>query len=123
MNGHLSLSKLVPIPLLGITFHFTQPGGVLLLLTGPLLFSVVRLQEGLLCVLLFISSASFAEYLLCAAGFPSGGVVKNPPASAGDPNSIPGEENGNSPQYSCLENSVDREAWRATVHGVTKSRT
>ena len=34
-----------------------------------------------------------------------------------------GEGNGNPLQYSCLENSMDREAWRATVHGVTKSQT
>ena len=33
----------------------------------------------------------------------------------------PGEGNGNPFQYSCLENSMDREAWQATVHGVTKS--
>ena len=31
--------------------------------------------------------------------------------------------NGNPLQYSCLENSMDREAWQVTVHGVTKSRT
>ena len=34
-----------------------------------------------------------------------------------------GEENGNPLQYSCLENSMDRGAWWATVHGVTKSQT
>ena len=34
-----------------------------------------------------------------------------------------GEGNGNPLQYSCLENSMDREAWQATVHGVTTSRT
>ena len=33
----------------------------------------------------------------------------------------PGEGNSNPLQYSCLENSMDREAWQATVHGVTKS--
>ena len=33
----------------------------------------------------------------------------------------PGGGNGNSLQYSCLENSIDREDWRATVHRVTKS--
>ena len=32
----------------------------------------------------------------------------------------PGEGNGNPPQYSCLENSMDRGAWRATVHGAPK---
>ena len=31
-----------------------------------------------------------------------------------------GEGNGNPLQYSCLENSMDRGAWQATVHGVTK---
>ena len=49
--------------------------------------------------------------------------------NAGDLGSIPGlgrspgEENGNPLQYSCLENPMDGEAWRATVHGVPKSRT
>ena len=35
----------------------------------------------------------------------------------------PGEGNGNPLQYSCLEDPMDREAWQATVHGVTKSET
>ena len=35
----------------------------------------------------------------------------------------PGEENGNPLQFSCLENSMDRGAWWATVYGVTKSQT
>ena len=48
---------------------------------------------------------------------------------AGDMGSVPGlerppeEGNGKSLQYSCLENPRDREAWRATVRGVTKSWT
>ena len=59
-------------------------------------------------------------------------MVKNPPAKAGDlreAGSIPGsgrfsgEENGNLLQYSCLENSMDRGAWWAAVHGVAQSRT
>ena len=47
----------------------------------------------------------------------------------GDQGSIPGlgsfsgGGNGSPLQYSCLENSMDREAWQATVHGVTKSQT
>ena len=59
-------------------------------------------------------------------GFPGGSVVKNPPANAGDSGLIswsgrsPGEGNGNPLQYSCLENPMDRGAWQATVHGVTK---
>ena len=50
-------------------------------------------------------------------------MVKNPPVNAGDVDSIPasgrssGEENGNSLQYSCLGNPMDRGAWQATVHG------
>ena len=35
----------------------------------------------------------------------------------------PGEGNGNPLQYSCLENSVNRGAWQATVHGAAKSQT
>ena len=50
-------------------------------------------------------------------------MVKNPPANAGDVGSIPGEGNGSPLQYSCLGNPMDRGAWRATAHGVTKSRT
>ena len=61
-----------------------------------------------------------------------GEVLKNYPANAGDSRdsglipgsgSFPGEGNGNPLQYSCLENSMDRGAWWATVHGVTKSQT
>ena len=64
--------------------------------------------------------------------FPGGSVVKNLPANAGDAGDVdsipglrrsPGEGNGNPFQYSCLENPTDREAWWATVRGVTKSRT
>ena len=59
-------------------------------------------------------------------------VVKNPPANAGDmrdtgsiPGSgrFPGEEHSNSLQCSCLENPMDRGAWQATVHSVSKSQT
>jgi len=60
-------------------------------------------------------------------------VVKNLPANAGDPGELlwfnpwvgktPGERNGNLLQYSCLENSMDRGAWWATIHGVTQSQT
>ena len=56
-------------------------------------------------------------------------MVKNLPANEGDMDSIPGlgispgEGNDNPLQYSCLENPMDRGAWRATVHGVAKSQT
>ena len=61
--------------------------------------------------------------------FPDGSVLKNLPANAGDAGLIPGSwrppggGNGNSLQYSCLENSMERDAWWATVHGVAKSWT
>ena len=57
-------------------------------------------------------------------------VVKNPLANAGDARNMGpisasershGGGHGNSLQYSCLENPMDRGAWWATVHGVTKS--
>ena len=60
-------------------------------------------------------------------GFPGGSAVKNTPSNVGDAGSIPelgrypGEVNGNPLQYSCLENSMDTGAWRATVCVVTKS--
>ena len=56
-------------------------------------------------------------------------MVKNLPANAGDTRDAgliprlgrsPGIGNGNSLQYSCLENSMDRGAWWATVHGVAE---
>ena len=59
-------------------------------------------------------------------GLPSGSDGKESSCKAGDLGSIPGsgksprERNGNPVQYSCLENSSDREAWQATVHGVTE---
>ena len=59
-------------------------------------------------------------------------MIKNPPTNAGDARDMssipgsgrsPGVGNGNSLQYSCFENSMDREAWQAIVHGVTASQT
>ena len=53
-------------------------------------------------------------------------MVKNPPANAGDMGLIlglgrsPGKENGNPLQYSCLGNPIDRGAWQAIVHRVSK---
>ena len=56
-------------------------------------------------------------------------VAKNPPANAGDMRHVGlipgsgrslGEGNGNPLQYSCLENPMDRGAWRATVHSVAE---
>ena len=69
--------------------------------------------------------------VLGTKGFPGGSVVKNPPANARDTrdmSSIPGWRrppragSGNPLQYSCLENSLDRGACQAIVHGVEKSQ-
>ena len=63
------------------------------------------------------------------SGFPGGSDSKESAHSAGDLGLIPGwgrspgEGNGYLLDYSCLENSMDRRPWHATVHGVTKSWT
>jgi len=66
---------------------------------------------------------------ILVGGFSGGSDGKESSCNAGDPGSIPGsgrspgEGNGNLLQYSCLEKSVDRAAWWATVDGVAKSWT
>ena len=68
------------------------------------------------------------EALVSALGFPGGSGGKESGFNAGDRDLVPGsgrspgEGNGNLLQYSCLENSMDGETWRATVHGVAKSQ-
>jgi len=70
--------------------------------------------------------ATFIDFFF---GFPGGSDSKESACSVGDPDSVPGlgrssgEGNGNPLQYSCLEKSVDKGAWQATVHGVSKSWT
>ena len=70
--------------------------------------------------------------LMYNVGFPGGSVVKNWPASVGDTEDLgsipgwgrsPGVGIGNPLQYSCLENPIDRRAWRAKFHGVAKGWT
>ena len=88
------------------------------------------LQQGLLATWIIFLSAIFKT------AFPiiehCGVVVKNPPANAGDTRDVglmfelgrsPGEGNVKPLQYSCLENSIDRGAWQATVHGIPKGQT
>ena len=64
---------------------------------------------------------------MLSSGFPGGSVVKNLPTNAGESVSVPGfgrspgKGNSNPLQYPCLENPMDRGAWQATVHRVTKS--
>ena len=73
----------------------------------------------------YLSSSSFAfQFSVDLIG---GLEVKASACNAGDLGSIlglgrsPGERSGNPLQYSCLENPIDRGAWQATVHEVSKS--
>ena len=82
-----------------------------------------RLEGGLCCL-------HFGGFACCSdLSFPGSSDGKESPCNAGDPGSSPGsgrssgERNGNSFQYSCLDNPMDGNSWQATVRGVTKSRT
>ena len=69
---------------------------------------------------------SYKILLILLTDFPHSSVGKKSACNAGNPGSIsglgrsPGEGNGNPLQYSCLENSMDRGAWQATVHGISR---
>ena len=66
------------------------------------------------------------DYYFCNCSFPCGSAGKESVCDAGDLDLIsglgrsPGGRNGNPLQYSCLENTMDRGAWWATGHRVTK---
>ena len=81
-------------------------------------WELIRRRQRELCGLLDI-----------ALYFPSGTIVKNPPANAGDAASVPGwersprERNGNPLQLSCLKNPTDRGSWQAMVQRVGHSLT
>ena len=68
----------------------------------------------------------FSSNVLLILDFLGGSVVKTLPVKARDMGSVPGsgrspgEGNSDPLQYSCLEKSMDREAWRITSHGVAK---
>ena len=69
---------------------------------------------------------SLSCVVILILGFPLSSVGKESAYNAGELGSIPGlgrspgEGNGNPLQYSCLENPMERGAWKATVHGVTR---
>ena len=75
----------------------------------------------------YIQTTEYYLLLKRNEGFPGGSVVKNPPVMQEMQDLIPGsgrysgEGNGNLLQYTCLENSMDRRGWWATVHVVMKS--
>ena len=86
-----------------------------------------------ICLSVTISSSKMCSRFICIVAYvrSDSQVVKNPPADGGDtrdPGGIPGPGsagggNGSPLHCSCLETSMDRGAWRATVHRVTESRT
>ena len=67
----------------------------------------------------------FVLSLISLLGLPGGAVIKNAgdTRNTGSIPATPGVGKNNSPQYSCLENSMGRGAWWATVHGVENSQT
>ena len=73
--------------------------------------------------------AKINSWLIFTHCFPGGSENEESGYNAGDLGLIPrlgrspGKRNGNPLQYSCLENSMDRGAWEATVHEVAKSQT
>ena len=77
----------------------------------------------------FNFSSVVLMFRLGVMGFPGGSDGKESACNVGDPGLIlgseksPGKGNGNPLQYSCLENSMDRRTWQATVHGVTQLKT
>ena len=79
--------------------------------------SVLRQSSNCICL-----AWEWNEYVFSSVG-------KESACNAGDPGSLPGwggspgDGNGNPVQYSCLENPMDRRAWRATVHGSQESDT
>ena len=85
--------------------------------------TILRLSQTIITVL------NLTDCSLChPLGFPHSSVGKSSACNAGDLGSFlglgrsPGEGNGNPLQYSCLENPMDRGAWRATVHGTARVR-
>ena len=80
---------------------------------------------GLRCSEWAFSTCCMMASLVAELGFPGGSDSKESACNAGDLGSIPGtgrspgEGNGNPLQY-CLENPMDRGAWRATVHGIVE---
>ena len=78
---------------------------------------------------LLISRSHLQKFESKGLIFPAGSVHKESASNARDPGSIPGLEraleggNGNSLQYFCLGNPMDRGTWRATVHEVAKNWT
>ena len=80
------------------------------------------------CILAVVTWGIQNSQIQRSKGFPGGSDGKESTCNAGDPGlspklRSPGEENGYPPLYSCLENSMNRRPWWASIHGITKSQT
>ena len=117
-----------PIPTLLITWHTNHPfvqSKHLVLYLGILLVGVLGLSFLNVESLCLSPPHHLCPFVLALWYEVSQVVLKNPPANAGDAGLIPGSGrspggHGNSFQYSCLENSMDRGAWQVAVHRVAK---
>ena len=115
-----------PMPRQGTRFHMLQlrPGANK---------SILKKKQNKLCTYVVLMTYIIKMYICSfndnSLGFPGAQMVKKSTCSTGDLGSVPGlgrspgRGHGNPLQYSCLENPMDRGAWWATVHGVTKSQT
>ena len=87
-------------------------------------FQICRVFSNVPCFIFSLVVSLATKCINIISGFPGGSGSKESACNAGDQGSIsglersPGEGNGNPLQYSCLENSMDRGAWWATVYGV-----
>ena len=91
-----------------------------------------KIQKQYRCLSISIQIVAYRSKTIQPLGFPGGLVVRNPSANAGALRDVgltlesgrsPGVGNINRLQYCCLENSMDRGAQWATIHGVVKSQT
>ena len=95
------------------------------------IFLVISCIDFVTVLIMFMHNICTLTYdtFIISLGFPGGSDEEESACSAGDLGSItglgrsPGEGNGHPIQYLCLENSMDRGAWWAVVHGVAKSWT
>ena len=90
-------------------------------------WSIIKARSSLFHAMDYLIPWNINTHLWFCMGFPSGSMVKNPPASAGygfilGLGRSPGGGHGNLLQYSYLENPMNRGAWWATVHGLAKNR-
>ena len=79
--------------------------------------------KGNLCCIPVNPNSSISTYSRVGSGSKESACNEGDLGSIPGSGKFPGEENDYPHRYSCLENSMDRGAWQATVHGVRKSQT